>query len=435
MSLIELGDVSSEPDGGPHRVTEFRHGTVRRLVLVALVVLCVATLGASARPAPPLVRELWSVPISDPDLLAVHDGVVLVHRLTDARAEVTGYDAVTGRVRWTRLVGQHSAGLETVERAGVLLLPGEQETDSGTMTAVDAATGATLWHRPGAYHLAVEPEATLLAAPGPEGSGTMLRLVRTRDGGTIWERAAPNTAESLQVQADGTGPARVVIATASGEVTLLDYATGTPLLVRRLPWSATEAETGDGSSVTTSDGLLMVTRTRGIAHTITAYRIGTLERLWSANAPTYLWAQGCGPVVCLTSDDGTIVAVDPDTGARRWSRSGFPMTGLVPGDVSLLVMTNDQDPRPMLIDAATGEPRGPASHGWVAYGDRAAGFAVLIESTVTAGARSGVIRFDLTTGRSTPLGTVELIGNNRCTGSGGLLLCQTGGRLAVNRLG
>lgn len=439
MTLIELGDVSSEPAGGREGVTEFRHGTVRRLVLAALVVLCVVTLGASARPPAPLIRELWSVPIAETDGLAVLDDLVLVQRVVEAQTEVSGYEAGTGRVRWARRLDAHTAGMETVARSGVLLITADVATPAGsTISAVDAATGATLWSRPGSYYLAAGPETIMLieaGVPGGAEAPPVLSLVRTRDGGTVWQREVPD-ADQILVQEDRTGPARIVTASLSGEITVLDHADGTPLLTRHLPWTRRDNGTGSGTSITVTPGRLLVTRMAGAAHAVTVYRIDTLERIWSVDAPDYLWGDDCGPVICLTSGDNLIRAVDPDTGAERWTGTGHPRTGLLPGNERLLIQPDAEQPRPVLVEAATGQPVGTPGRGFLAFQDPTLRSVMLLDGLTGDPVRAVVNRLDLTTGGSTVLGTISVGGHGRCAGTDRFLACETSaGRLAVNRIG
>ncbi|GAA1632430.1 hypothetical protein GCM10009828_070390 [Actinoplanes couchii] len=447
--MIELGDVSGEPDGDgrAERVPEFRHGTVRRLVLAGLAALCVVALGGSARPAPPLIQELWAVPFEEMDSMSVAGGLILVQTNSDGSPSLTAYDAATGKARWSRPVGEQSTQMETVERSGVLLLAGGQETVEtdmgdgsvavetygGTITAVDAISGTTLWTRSGGYHLHAGPETTLLVEHGKQGDPVRFRLVRTRDGGVVWERALPRAVD-MTVQIDGDEPIRMVTATGDGEITLLDYATGAVQLVRKLPWAERSPVTGSGSSIALTPGLFLENRTTGTDGEITAYRADTLERLWSAKSGDYLWSQDCGPVICLT-EENRFRAVDPLTGEHRWTGTGWPIIGLSPGNEFLLLTRSDTAPQPVLAEAATGRTVGKPGRGWVAYWDADEHYVVLLDPLVKDYTRSVVTRFDLVTGRSTLLGTVPLTGNGRCSGTGPILACQNAGRLTVHRIG
>ncbi|WP_430788269.1 PQQ-binding-like beta-propeller repeat protein [Actinoplanes sp. G11-F43] len=449
--VIELGDLSDGPANDPERPAEFRHGTVRRLVLAGLAVLCVVALGASARPGRPQIRELWSMPFAQSDMASVVGDRVLLHRVFDERAELSVHDAATGTLHWNRQVGEELGGLETSKAAGVTLVPGDQRTAlvdfpeggqgltrfGGTMTAVDTATGATLWQHPGGFSLASGPDTVLLAEIGESSSPERIRMVRAREGTVVWERAVPSGAgTNTQVQFEGTRPARVVVATGTGDITLLDFDTGTLLLERTLPWVEGSPETGDGSSLSTTSGLLLEIRNSGAAGgtgTATAYRIDTLERLWSLDAAGYVWVQDCGPLVCLTSESG-YQTVDPWTGKPRWGSDGQPAHGMLPGDDVLLDSSRLRDSSTVLREAATGQVRGAPARGWLVSWDFSEGFALLRLPMPVEFTRSVLTWLDLRTGRSILLGTIGQGGDLRCSGAGRILACQGTDRLVVYRI-
>ncbi|WP_157751979.1 outer membrane protein assembly factor BamB family protein [Actinoplanes derwentensis] len=448
MAMIELGDVSGEPAGGAEQAPEFRHGTARRMVLAALAAVCAVALGGSARPTAPLIRTLWSIPFSEIDIMTMTDGLVLVQTYSDGPPTLTAYDAVTGRARWNRPLGDQAPQVDSFVRGGVLLMLGEQEvietdlgngslnveTFGGTITAVDTATGAELWRQSAGYHLTAGPDTVLLAGRGRRGAPSTLRLVRTRDGGSLWERPLPEGAE-LSVQLDEDRPVRVVTSTPDGLVTVLDYDDGVPTVSRRLPRAAQEVDANNSSSFSTAPGLLMESRTTAATSAVTAYRIDTLERLWSVTATTpNLWGQECGPVVCLVGEN-QFRAVDPITGRERWQGTGYPFIGMVPGNELIVVTESGAEARPVLTEAATGRPVGQPGRGWVSSRGSTTGFAVLINPLAEDVTQAAVSRFDLTTGRSTLLGTIDLGSNSQCVGTGTILACQNADRLVVNEIG
>ena len=98
MTMIELGDVSGVPAGSPEPApeSEFQQGSVRRLVVIGLVMLCAVLLGGSARPDPAGFRQLWSAPFGQGDTMSIRGDVVYVHRDTHDGARLTAYRAETG---------------------------------------------------------------------------------------------------------------------------------------------------------------------------------------------------------------------------------------------------------------------------------------------------------------------------------------------------
>ncbi|KHD77107.1 hypothetical protein MB27_13475 [Actinoplanes utahensis] len=448
MTVIDLGDVSGpQPEragsGGP-LAGEFRRGTVRRLALAAMAVVCAVALGASARPVPPLVHELWSGPITEQDRIAFDGDTLFLHRYNGWENVLSALDAATGTVRWTRPLGKQVFELDSAASVGVILLPGDERTVRATNTdgsttlvtfassviAIDPATGRDLWRRSGGYEYTARRDGILLTDRGDDGMLTRGRLVHPRTGAVIWERPLPR-ADSYATEFRHGAPFRLVAVTPAGDVTVLNYADGAPVVTGRIPWLSGAAAGDGGSSLSTAPGLLLVNRTEKGSGSVTAYRIDTLDRLWHRDGDQHLSSHECGPVVCLVNID-SFQALDPLTGALRWAGSGYPSTfGTSDGDVLMTSAAGD-DTETMVRDAATGRQRGSAIRGWPAFSTVDAGHVLFLHNSPPNPAPAAVRRLDLATGGVTLLGDLPLVGSGRCTSAGRYLACYSAGRLVVS---
>jgi PQQ-like domain len=332
----------------------------------------------------------------------------------------------------------------------VLLLPGEEQLSEvrsedgsgvsfpygGTLTALDPATGEVLWKQPGMQYWEGSRDTMLMFERVRDGTISWLRLVRTRDGSVVWERRAPAGAESVAVQFDGDAPARVVTASSEGELTVLRYTDGAPVVSGTVPWTPTSYSTGAGSNLSAVSGRLVVTDT-GLdvlanRSRVTVYRTDDLRQLWSRDTTGWPDVQDCGPVVCVGTAEGVFEAVDPETGAKRWGMAGGQVGGVIPGTGRLLVAGGDQ-PRQTLVDAATGRAIGPGGRGGLLYRDLGEGTVTLLRDLGPAS--SAVSRLDTVTGRSTMLGALTGGNQRYCLGEGRRIACSLGDRLAVIAVG
>lgn len=453
MSVIDLGDVSDPPpgrpgDGGP-RMAEFRRGAVRRLLLAATAVVCVVGLGASARPGPPLVRELWSVPFTDNDQVVLHGDTAYLFRAT-GEYTLSAADVATGEVRWSRTTEDPVIALNAVSEAGVILAPADAETVrvehpdgsqsfqtvGGRVTAIDAASGRDLWEQPGNYEYAAHRDSILLTDRDRQGLLTKARLVHPRTGALIWERPLAGGAE-LTVQYDHGVPVRLVVVSKVGEVTVLDYGTGVPRITGRLPWTSGSVEDGRGGFISAMPGLLLLHTSTEDIESVAVHRLDTLERLWQRGGAEHLAALDCGPMICVATVSGSFEAVDRETGTVRWTAVGYPNAFVDSGPGVILVTDPGAGvhPRTTLLEAATGRRLGSSASGWPAVWAEDAGF-VLFSNTMSSDlTRSALTRLDLRTGRVTVLGSLPLVGAGRCDGEGRHLACHSSGRMRITAIG
>ncbi|MEV0898659.1 PQQ-binding-like beta-propeller repeat protein [Actinoplanes sp. NPDC049802] len=448
MTVIELGDVSGVPADSPESAprAEFRQGSVRRMALIGLALLCAVLLGASARPVPAGFRQLWSAPFGQNDTMAIRDDVVYVHRDDGGGARLTAYAVETGKVLWERDTGTQMSWLHAGQNQEVLLIPGDEQTVEvefedgsygveifgGTVTAMDPATGERLWKHPGTLK-GSDTGDTVLLHEYDRKNLIAIRLVRARDGSVVWERRLKG-AETAMLQLDGTAPAHVVVLGAAGETTVLRYADGVTAAQRRLPWIEQQPTLGRGSSLSTATGLVLVndnvTQRQG---KVTAYRVGTLERAWERETAENPYVQDCGPVLCL--GDGTnVVALDPASGAERWRRSGYPGVSPLPDD-RVLISGTGEDVQQTLIHAEDGRVIGAGARGYVLHHDREADIMMLSLSLPPDNSRSVLRRLDLRTGRSVVLGVIPVAGDGFCGGDGRYVGCRDGDRITITDVG
>jgi outer membrane protein assembly factor BamB len=457
MSVIDLGDVShlpDEPEGYPGGRPEFGRFHVGRLVKAAIAVVVTLAAGGSALPGPPVLREVWSVPTSPEQSMTLDDDSVYLHQPAGngtEPAELTAYDLRTGRVRWTRPVDTGASWFGATPQHGVLLLPGDEQaiqitspdgdmmgySYSGSLTALDPATGERLWQRPGSQHWADTGDTLLMYERDRTGTLTRLRQVRIRDGSIVWERRAPAKVDTVEVVFDGGTPDRIVTVGPGGRLTVLRYADGTEVTSRSLPWQPVSFDNGAGSNLGTVKGRLVVVDT-GLGDDIdrsrvTVYRTDTLVPLWSRDTKGWANVQDCGPLVCLSTAQGLFEAVDPETGVRRWAMVGGPFIGTVADGERLLIPGIGDEPQQTLVDAATGRVIGPIAAGGLLSRDDEEGTATMLRQLDPT--TSVVSRIDTTTGRSTVLGVLPAGDQIFCSGSGRRLVCMLGDRMVVTTAG
>ncbi|BEL11591.1 hypothetical protein Q0Z83_097820 [Actinoplanes sichuanensis] len=452
-SVIDLGDVSyspDEPEVYPDGSREFDRTRLGRLVKAAVAVLAALVLGGSGLPGPPVLRQVWSMPYSQVESMTIGAGTLYVRRNEGGRTDLTAYELATGAFRWTRDTGESQAWSGVTVQAGVLLLPGDEKTieittDDGGMIgysyagltiAVDPATGRTLWQRPGSHYGEAMADTLLMYERTAAGRLTWIRLVRVRDGSTVWERRAPEKTDTVLVQMDGGVPARVVTGTEEGDLTVLRYDDGTQVFAGSVPWRPMSYTTGAGSNLGSVTGRLVLIDNGLDVNTdrgrVTVYRTDDLTPLWSRDTNGWANVQDCGPLVCLSTMAGGLEAVDPETGTKRWAMDG-QYAAEVGGGERLLVSGSDDRPKETLVDAATGEVIGSGGSGGVLYQDAERGSVTLLRDLDVS--RSAVNRIDTTTGRSITLGGMGGGIRRFCVGEQDRIVCTTDDRLVVTAVG
>jgi hypothetical protein len=424
VTTIDLGDLSAPEHPRPSRRPRHHHRW-RDIGLAFTAVLCLVSLH-SAPGDRPMVRMLWTSPFDRTMLAQVGRDMVHTLRVTDGGGEVITHDLATGEVRWTRPLtsAAPASWISVLPEPGLLLLPAENGT-----TVLDAATGTSLWET--TADVAGQTAETLLLREGVAGGGeSRIRLVRARDGATIWQRSVEDV-QTLRVQVRAGRPA--LVAVDDGDLTLLRYDDGAVVSRIDLPREGAElpqlAFVGDQ---------LLVTRYLDARVTVTAYRQDTLAESWRTEIPGWGSAEECGPVVCLTSGDG-IAGLEPGSGARRWfAPDAHGMWPVLDGRLVKYENPRSAGEQPALtvLDAATGQQIGDRVAGQPAYsvtGDRRM---IVLRPQGPATAPTSVYDMDPVTGHSALIGQVgyELL-NEQYELAGRYLVRQSNGRLQVMTVG
>ncbi|KUL41657.1 outer membrane protein assembly factor BamB family protein [Actinoplanes awajinensis] len=441
MAVIDLGRVGPAGDNsvGASRPGPLRRSPRRRWLVTVVAVCCGLAVTGSARPDPRGLTPLWDVPftLDANSYQLVGDGIVVLDRPT---GRLTAHDARTGAVRWSAqaddadgLAGARDGVL--LIRAGVTVTnkvvpegsPFAREFTRNT-TAVDAATGRTLWRQPGETVTVVDDHALLLEWDENGERARRIRLVRLRDGGTIWSRDGGGAASLAIDMTSGVRAGRVLAVTVRGRAKVIAMTDGSVVTSGTLPRPGV-ARSEDSFSVTLHGGQLYQDRTVRGRTTITAYEIDTLRQLWSLEQPSG-GSFGCGPVVCV-SDGESISGHDRATGARLWRLSAvagvYPLTG------GLLLTEQENGARHTVLEATTGRRLGELGRGLPVWDSRGH-LTYLIAGTRQPPGRTSVSSVDPASAEVVLRGTVASA--QSCRTEGDLLICVTeDNRLAVTDLG
>ena len=304
----------------------------------------------------------------------------------------------------------------------------------GSTTAVEASTGRQLWKAGGEVQ-AVAAASVLLADRDSTGDYVTVRLVDARTGAEIWRHAAGG-ALHLNVQNEGPSPILVILADRAGRTTVLRYADGSVINEKNLPWTPTDTVAGADTYLTIADDLVLVSRNSPSRAQVTAYRAGSLERLWETEMSSYSYIAECGPVLCH-ADTGGLYGLDPRTGRRLWHLPGFG-AGVMVGD-RLIAEEMADPPRQVVVDPATGTPIGPGGVGYPMRAEEYAGSMLLLHRVYGDPMRDAVDYLDLTTGEITRVGLLNAFADVeqrwRCGSIGEYLACERDGRLVVTAVG
>ncbi len=235
------------------------------------------------------------------------DGAVIYVPTAEAKGVVEAYDVRRGRRLWRWRSGAIVGGVTRI--GGLLVVP----LLNSDIVALDAASGDTLWSRPGLE--GVQIHAAAVEVPASSG--------RSVDSG-------------------------IVIADDHGTVQALDAVTGRPR------WSV-EVGAPVYATPALEDGILIVTTTRG---GVIALEAETGRERWRVQTDTVLRVSPptlAGDRVIVGFTDGTVRALDLEDGAEQWryqTDGNVTATPLIVGD---RIAIGTMDRRLVLLDRATGE--------------------------------------------------------------------------------
>ena len=431
MSTIELGQISSAPDAEPS--AEFDLRLLRQLALAFSLLLCLIGAAGSARPAPPGVRPLWSVPISDADGTTLGPDTLYLHR----GASLTAYDLATGAVRWQTTIA-NTLGYAQLAN-GLLLLPSDPQTGhqgnvytqfSRTTVALAAATGARLWSAPG-EPMIVSGGTVLMADYTDSAAYARLRLIRLADQGTVWRRDTPGVT-SVSFAMVGDSPGRIIMVTDEGQAEVLHFADGAVVARARIDWARPLPDHGQFNDLAASADHLVVNRNEQGRAELSVYRLDTLEPLWRTDG-TDGFAFPCGSGICFSNAQG-LTSYDADTGRARWRAPGTGSGWSATAD-RVVVDEPGELGEQYLIDAETGARVGADSPGETVWNTEPDGALLVLEPTESPPQRTAITRWDLATGRRDLLGAIDRIVVNRCQAVARYLGCYQNDAYTITAVG
>ncbi|GAA4592488.1 hypothetical protein BJY16_000646 [Actinoplanes octamycinicus] len=436
MTTIDLGDVSEpalpEPADAA-RPAQLRRRDLSRAAAAVLAVLCAIGLTGSARPGPPLVHELWSMPVPEGGYPEFADGQAVLFRTGPDGAALSAYDLADGRVRWTTRIGPEPTWMITREPAHRLYVTEHmrvvEENNAAAQYAtdtvvLDSRTGAVQWRHAGQM-MAGDATTALFADWDDRARITGLHLVRAVDGAPVWDRVIDPAVTVVAPDQPAT-PEQVVTVTAAGLLTSYRYADGRPLASRQAA-----PVTGEPWLPMIADGRFADIR-YGAESTVTMYRTDTLTELWhrSGLGPD-VNALFCGPVLCL-GDRETLHAVDVRSGADLWTAR---QTGALPIGAGRLLINSGGADSSRVVDATAGIAGNPWIDGTVLFPPRPDGTLLVLRAYGYPDLRKAVLRLDPATGRTEVLGSIDALEGN-CQPVARYLVCMAGGDdLSVTAVG
>jgi len=251
-------------------------------------------------------------------------------------AVLNALDKRTGRVLWTRRVGQLSASSPAVtfNTVYVTILSSGHPPSPGRVIALDSADGAVRWWRA----LPAPSESSPLIDDGRVFFGSQSGLVYALNdatGAVLWTYRAGGAVKASPTLADGA----LYFGDYSGHLQAVSEQSG-----RRLWISASEgALFGSGTFYSTPAviyGRVFLGNTDGRVYAYDAFD-GKLD--WAVQTGDYVYsspavtdAPGLGPTVYIGSYSGTFYALNARTGGVSWS---FDAHGRISGSPTIVGRT------------------------------------------------------------------------------------------------
>jgi outer membrane protein assembly factor BamB len=425
MTTIELGDVSSP---GYEPTPRGWRGPGRGVAVAVTVLVTLVTVAGSVRPPPSGLSLLWTTPMSEADGVMLGTDAVYVNRNTTGTSRVTAYDLVTGAERWEKWETQTNGDLQLIEQAGLVLLTTDvidQELRSRRETlALDARTGRRLWVADGLIG-GVHGTDALMADYTTVGTPYRLRMIRLADRSVIWARDTPDL-HLFSVAGD-----RLITATVDGVVEILRLADGLRLAGGQVRWVKPDAEANQFDDLFIVGDDLVLTRNWQRNGDITVYRLDTMAERWRLPDLANGYAFVCGPALCVCRG-ALLTAYHLTTGARLWQVAGIDNPFAATDDRIIVDRGNEGL---LMIDPTTGAGIGTRVRGgttvWNLDPD---GDVFVLHPTSSPPNRTSVTRWDVATGSSRILGTLDLLTGYRCQTRGGYLACNRDSQLEVTAL-
>ncbi|MFG1778250.1 PQQ-binding-like beta-propeller repeat protein [Micromonospora sp. NPDC049048] len=350
MTLIDLGEIRDEPgrEASPARPPR---AVGRPLRVVLALAFLVATVAASA-PVP--ARVAFVVPARLGAEAFLHGDRLYVvepaEGASDGTVEVRAYalperapaDDAPPVPAWRSRVVTANRFMQVQTGPGVVLFSIIGNQDGVQTVALDAGTGRERWRQPG--HPWFDPTGILLLQTGGE-EGGVVRSVDPASGRALWSVPTPGRAATYALR-DGRVD-RIVLFPAEGRVELRDPRTGVIVHAVDLPSGDVP---GLVHTMVAHDLLLVVRPPTGL---VTAYGLDGLRRRWETRLPQVEYVNPCGELLCAPRGN-TFSALDPATGALRWSGERWVGVFLARGGRLLALSSGGVGDRWGVLDAATG---------------------------------------------------------------------------------
>ncbi len=346
--LIELGELRRGDEPEPP-APESRRPPTGSARLVALCYAALLTLAGGA----PMPRQPLGVTVPagrDAIFLAAGDRLVVAERpgtVGDDARLVRGYRLPDAAPLWRFALSAGDEVLGLRAMAGLLLVTSNPPDGSSPRTvALDPGTGEVRWRQPG-YPVSTQAGGVLLETFVADGTGT-LRAIDPASGTTRWSLPLPH---GDAVYGSGDRGVRVAVLLAGdGRAEVYDVDTGA---LRRSGRLAPAADQVSYRSVQVLGDLLLLDDGSG---TVTAYGLDLLDQRWtlSARPESAAWFADCAEVICRRDQTSGLRTYDPATGRPRWSDNRWLDVGRV-GD-RLLVGAPTVGPAVELavLDSGTG---------------------------------------------------------------------------------
>ena len=423
-AFIDLGEDWSVAE--EHRAAS-RRRPARRAPLAALLLVVVLLLaGGSAVTASPFT-PLATIDTPAVSATQLGGGGVFVAGGTGTALFVARYAQDIGAMTWKVDLGDRADSLAYLPGAGVLTVWFYGD-GANRVTVLDAATGAQLWELSGELYPPTTPDTTrALTVAGDPAAPAQARYIDLRTGRAIWTRPVPAQAQivSTDVRAPADAAAFVVVAAPDGTVTLLARETGRVLGSLKVdplvPQDPVTVNPPDVALVNLIGGRLLVSRRIGTPNSeIATYNLPGLTLRWlrSGLLDGYPWP--CGPNLCLSGMSGEMTALDPATGASRWSIEGWQNAGDLGGGRMLAFRASGTN-QAGILDSATGQLLGDLGV-WAMVNGSDGRLAV---QPVGDGSRTWIGMVDADRAVVRPLGMLAGPRTNGCVSRADLLVCVT----------
>jgi PQQ-like domain len=361
LAVIDLGDDFA-PRDEPARSRRGRRRKVRRLWVLAAIVVALLGVGGASGARPGRFTEVARIPASVADSYQLFEDSLYVwdDRQPRTQTQLTRY-GLDGKALWHRLVAGNGPETFVLETVHETIIDANLVDGVSHVMGLDRVSGALLWDDTATFGNGypfiqmVDPRGRLLVYEAGN-HGSRLRWVNSRTGDTMWQVDLPN-GWSPDFQSQPAPGGKIWLVSLGGEVMSVKLDDHGGKASHQLPGLGGGADSLDYRTVTAGHGLVLVTDVNGVFPqqqyaTLHAYDGKTLDHLWDDAPDTNASSSFCGDQICETSNVGLNV-VDPKTGHHLWNTASeviFPTGGnLIVGPYSPAGLGKQT-----IVEAATG---------------------------------------------------------------------------------